>query len=85
MYLAPTDSRFRPDLRAFENGDIDLGADEKQRLEEKQRAKRKDMEKNDETWVPLYFEEQIDPETGEKSFIFNGICFVQLLLFMDFS
>jgi len=33
--LPPTDSRFRPDQRALENGDFDLASDEKFRLEEK--------------------------------------------------
>ena len=38
--LPPTDCRFRPDLRAYEYGDIDLAAKEKQRLEENQRYRR---------------------------------------------
>ena len=38
---APTDCRRRPDLRALENGDVQFGASEKWRLEEKQRASRK--------------------------------------------
>ena len=33
--LPPTDSRFRPDQRALENGDFDLAGSEKFRLEEK--------------------------------------------------
>jgi hypothetical protein len=33
--IAPTDSRFRPDQRALENGDFLLAASEKNRLEEK--------------------------------------------------
>ncbi|KAF9188730.1 hypothetical protein BGZ50_001175 [Haplosporangium sp. Z 11] len=40
-YLCPTDSRLRPDQRAMENGEFDLANTEKQRLEEKQRAKRR--------------------------------------------
>ncbi|KAF9928121.1 hypothetical protein FBU30_002623 [Linnemannia zychae] len=39
--LCPTDSRLRPDQRAMENGEFDLANTEKQRLEEKQRAKRR--------------------------------------------
>ena len=35
--LPPTDSRFRPDIRKMEEGDIDLAGQEKNRLEEKQR------------------------------------------------
>lgn len=39
--LCPTDSRLRPDQRAMENGEFDVANTEKQRLEEKQRAKRR--------------------------------------------
>ena len=38
---APTDSTLRPDLRAMEEGKMALAAEEKHRLEQKQRAKRK--------------------------------------------
>lgn len=69
--IAPTDSRFRPDLREFERGDIDKGAEEKHRLEEKQRAARKDRKDNGETWTPLWFEEVIEEETGDKFFKIN--------------
>ncbi len=41
---APTDCRFRPDLRAYENGDLELAASEKHRLEELQRKRRKENE-----------------------------------------
>ena len=36
--LPPTDSRFRPDQRALEVGDLVKAAEEKARLEDKQRA-----------------------------------------------
>ncbi|KAG0315025.1 hypothetical protein BG000_005323 [Podila horticola] len=39
--LCPTDSRLRPDQRAMENGEFDVANTEKQRLEEKQRSKRR--------------------------------------------
>ena len=54
-YLPPTDSRFRPDQRALENGDFDLASKEKHRLEEKQRAVRRYMEKNGLKHKPKYF------------------------------
>ena len=38
--LPPTDSRFRPDLRAYENGDLKLGSEEKIRLENNQRKRK---------------------------------------------
>jgi hypothetical protein len=50
--LSPTDSRFRPDIREMEEGDIDLAGQEKNRLEEKQRETRRTMEKRREEWQP---------------------------------
>ena len=55
--LAPTDVRFRPDQRALENGDLKLAAEEKHRLEEKQRAVRRYNEKHNIDHRPKYFEE----------------------------
>lgn len=69
--IAPTDSRLRPDLREFERGNLDKGAEEKHRLEEKQRAHRKARKENGETWTPLWFEEVIEEETGEKFWKIN--------------
>uniref|UniRef100_A0A8C2YYA2 Oxysterol-binding protein n=1 Tax=Cyclopterus lumpus TaxID=8103 RepID=A0A8C2YYA2_CYCLU len=46
----PTDSRFRPDICAMENGDIDLASSEKKRLEEKQRMARKNRTKSPDDW-----------------------------------
>ncbi|KAG0254278.1 hypothetical protein DFQ27_006940 [Actinomortierella ambigua] len=40
-FLCPTDCRLRPDQHAMESGEFDLANTEKQRLEEKQRAKRR--------------------------------------------
>lgn len=33
--IPPTDSRRRPDMRAYENGDVKLASSEKTRIEEK--------------------------------------------------
>ncbi len=52
--LPPTDSRFRPDIRKMEEGDIDSAGQEKDRLEEKQRATRRAMEKRREEWQARY-------------------------------
>lgn len=40
--LPPTDSRFRPDVRALEDGDLNLSEQEKHRVEELQRNRKKD-------------------------------------------
>ncbi len=50
--LPPTDSRFRPDIRKMEEGNIDIAGQEKNRLEEKQRETRQRMEKRKEEWQP---------------------------------
>lgn len=38
--LPPTDSRYRPDVRALENGQLDLAEEEKLRVEQLQRERR---------------------------------------------
>lgn len=70
--LPPTDSRLRPDQRAYENGDIKLAISEKNRLEEKQRATRKIMEQKKIPHKAAYFSPFIDPITKEQSYCFNG-------------
>uniref|UniRef100_A0A672QCG2 Oxysterol-binding protein n=1 Tax=Sinocyclocheilus grahami TaxID=75366 RepID=A0A672QCG2_SINGR len=50
VVIPKTDSRLRPDIQAMENGDIDLASEEKKRLEEKQRAARKNRSKSDDEW-----------------------------------
>jgi len=53
--LPPTDSRLRPDQRMVENGDLDDAEEIKGRLEEAQRARRKEMEEAGEAWTPRWF------------------------------
>ena len=64
--LPPTDSRLRPDQRALENGETETAIKEKHRLEENQRARRKDLEKSGKDYSAAYFEEKEHPITGEK-------------------
>lgn len=54
--LPPTDSRLRPDQRAVEDGNFDAAEDLKQKLEEAQRKRRKEMEDEDREWRPKWFE-----------------------------
>ena len=70
--LPPTDTRLRPDQRALEDGETDLAIKEKHRLEESQRARRREMEKNKQEHVPLYFEKRSIEETKEVIFQMNG-------------
>ena len=63
--LAPTDSRLRPDQRAAEEGDLDTAEELKQKLEEAQRRRRKEMEDAGEEWQPKWFE-RLDDEGTEQ-------------------
>ena len=71
-HLPPTDSRRRPDIRAWENGECDLAASEKRRLEEKQRQLRRPSRDSDSVLVPLWFEKSLDDKTGAETWIYNG-------------
>lgn len=70
-WLPPTDSRLRPDQRAMEDGEYDLAATEKNRLEQKQRARRREREQLGEEFVPKWFEKSKCPITGEEYWAFN--------------
>jgi hypothetical protein len=69
--IAPTDTRLRPDQRAMEEGEYDLAATEKNRVEEKQRAKRRWREANGEEFVPRWFARAKCSTTGEHYWQFN--------------
>lgn len=56
MKLPQTDTRFRPDQRAYEYGDVTIAAEEKHRLEEAQRHRRKICE----GFKPLWFDIQVE-------------------------
>jgi hypothetical protein len=70
--LAPTDSRFRPDQRAMEEGNYDIASEEKNRVEEKQRARRREREAAGEHFEPRWFKLQKHPVTGEEYWNFGG-------------
>ena len=53
--LPSTDSRMRSDQRALEDGDVDRAEDEKVRLEEAQRARRREYEDAGKQWIPRWF------------------------------
>ena len=75
-YLPPTDTRLRPDQRAMEEGRYDEAADEKVRLEEKQRARRMERQRNGESvhGLPRWFKKAVDSEfvVGEEYWQFTG-------------
>ncbi|XP_065838190.1 oxysterol-binding protein-related protein 1-like [Oscarella lobularis] len=70
--IAPTDSRLRPDVRLMENGDIEGAANEKHRLEEKQRAARRKRNENKEEWTPKWFKQGVNEHTHATDWIFTG-------------
>lgn len=71
-FLPPTDTRLRPDQRAMEDGEYDFAADEKHRVEEKQRAKRREREAKGEEFKPRWFSKAKCETTGEEYWQFNG-------------
>ncbi|KAG7228738.1 hypothetical protein INR49_008516 [Caranx melampygus] len=70
--IPQTDCRLRPDIRAMENGDIDLASEEKKRLEEKQRAARKNRFKSDEEWKTRWFQQGPNPHNSSQDWLFSG-------------
>uniref|UniRef100_A0A3P9M2R6 Oxysterol-binding protein n=1 Tax=Oryzias latipes TaxID=8090 RepID=A0A3P9M2R6_ORYLA len=70
--IPQTDCRLRPDIRAMENGNIDLASEEKKRLEEKQRAARKNRSKSDEDWKSRWFQQGQNPHTRSQDWLFSG-------------
>jgi hypothetical protein len=57
--LPPTDSRLRPDVRALEMGDIDEAEAQKERLEEKQRERRRQGQERQPRWFKLVGDEWV--------------------------
>lgn len=53
--IPPSDSRWRPDQRALENGDTKLAKSEKDRVEVKQRAAKKEREQRGVEYKPRWF------------------------------
>ncbi|XP_056303759.1 oxysterol-binding protein-related protein 1 isoform X2 [Danio aesculapii] len=70
--IPKTDSRLRPDIRAMENGDIDMASEEKKRLEEKQRAARKNRSKSDDEWKTRWFHQGPNPHNGSQDWLFSN-------------
>ena len=71
-WIAPTDTRLRPDQRDMEEGNYDRAADEKHRVEVKQRQARKRREEKGETYTPNWFTKKKHPVTGDMFWDYNG-------------
>lgn len=70
--IACTDTRLRPDQRAMENGDYDLAAAEKNKVEEKQREARRQRELKGEVYKPSFFTRARHPVTREEYWKYEG-------------
>eukprot|EP00062_Callorhinchus_milii_P010334 gi/632955083/ref/XP_007893294.1/ PREDICTED: oxysterol-binding protein-related protein 1 isoform X2 [Callorhinchus milii] len=70
--IPPTDCRLRPDIKAMENGDIDLASEEKKRLEEKQRAARKQRAKTEDECKNKWFHQGPNPYIGAADWLYTG-------------
>ncbi|KAJ2159635.1 Oxysterol-binding protein 3 [Coemansia sp. RSA 552] len=71
--LPPTDTRFRPDQRAYEEGDVDAAETLKNQLEEAQRARKRDRDAAGAEWSPMWFEEAEDPDSSSgRSWQYKG-------------
>ncbi|KAA8499882.1 Oxysterol-binding protein-related protein 6 [Porphyridium purpureum] len=66
---APTDSRFRPDQRYLEKLMIDEATNEKLRLEQKQRTRRKLYEEKGIEHIPRWFVKRHDPIVGSEDWV----------------
>uniref|UniRef100_A0A3Q2PR57 Oxysterol-binding protein n=1 Tax=Fundulus heteroclitus TaxID=8078 RepID=A0A3Q2PR57_FUNHE len=69
--LPPTDTRFRPDQRLLEEGKVAEADKKKDEVEEKQRERRKEMDKRGEEHVPRFFRKVLD-EAGREVWTYNG-------------
>lgn len=67
--VAPTDSRNRLDQRLMEETKWEEANNEKQRLEQAQRERRK---VRTEPWQAMWFAKEKDPATNTEMFIYNG-------------
>jgi oxysterol-binding protein 1 len=70
--LPRTDTRLRPDQRAMEDGEYDFAATEKNRVEEKQRAKRRERERKGDVYKPRWFTKTQEKTTGEDYWHHEG-------------
>ncbi|XP_073251035.1 oxysterol-binding protein 2-like isoform X1 [Porites lutea] len=67
-----TDCRVRTDIRLLECGKIDASASEKHRLEEKQRAARRQRDLSGEAWSPRWFVPKEETDSGTFCYMYKG-------------
>lgn len=69
--IACTDTRLRPDQREMEDGEYDKAAEYKNRLEEKQRAAKRERDATGTPYKPSFFVKANHPVTSEEYYKFN--------------
>nr|CAH0108092.1 unnamed protein product [Daphnia galeata] len=73
IQICPTDSRFRPDIRTMEEGQIERAAQEKTRLEEKQRDARKvRRNRKEKEEKARWFKPSMHPLTKQECWFYGG-------------
>lgn len=70
--LPPTDSRLRPDVREYEEGDNELAASIKAKIDKNEKEKFTKMDKEKILYQPNYFNEVFDQNTGEYVYVYQG-------------
>ncbi|XP_071388912.1 oxysterol-binding protein-related protein 3 isoform X3 [Centroberyx affinis] len=60
LLLPPTDTRLRPDQRLLEEGNVETAEEQKQRIEQLQRERRRVLEENNITHQPRFFRKSKD-------------------------
>ncbi|KAK3866954.1 hypothetical protein Pcinc_027540 [Petrolisthes cinctipes] len=69
-YIPPTDTRFRPDQRCLEEGNMSGAEVLKTQVEQLQRERRKQREEAGEEYVPMWFRREAN--NSEESWVFTG-------------
>ncbi|XP_067858063.1 oxysterol-binding protein-related protein 3 isoform X1 [Heptranchias perlo] len=69
-YLPRTDTRFRPDQRHLEDGNIEAAESQKERIEQLQRERRRILEENNVTHQPRFFRQS--HEGGKELWVSTG-------------
>eukprot|EP00029_Vermamoeba_vermiformis_P006276 TRINITY_DN2413_c0_g1_i1.p1 TRINITY_DN2413_c0_g1~~TRINITY_DN2413_c0_g1_i1.p1 ORF type:complete len:495 (-),score=241.77 TRINITY_DN2413_c0_g1_i1:134-1618(-) len=72
QYLPPSDSRLRKDRLALEHGEIKKAKDEKHRLEEAQRERKKQRDASNIAYKPKYFEKR--KHAGKTQYEYWAYC-----------
>ncbi|KAJ2725996.1 Oxysterol-binding protein 3 [Coemansia sp. Benny D115] len=71
--LPPTDTRLRPDQRAYEQGQVDLAEELKHKLEEAQRARKRSRDESGTEYATKWFELRDDQHSPEgRSWQYSG-------------